>query len=98
MRTCGCPVAGHRPEKSRSCRYPYTGSALMTSVDVRTLPAPILIRLHLVSAAMMSEQEAEEATDWRHIALVTERDISRSGVSADEARLYRVLDAESQRI
>ena len=68
----------------------------MTSVDVRMLPDPMLIRLHLVSEAMMSEQEAEEATDWRHIAFVTEREISRRGVSADEVRLYRVLDAESQ--
>jgi hypothetical protein len=70
----------------------------MTSVDVRTLPDPILIRLHLVSAAMMSEQEAEEATDWRQIAFVTEREIRRRGVSADEVGLYRVLDAESQRL
>jgi len=70
----------------------------MPSVDVRTLADPILIRLHLVSAAMMREQEAQEATDWRHIALVTEREISRRGVSGDKVRIYGALDAETQRL
>ena len=70
----------------------------MPSVDVRTLPDPILIRLHLVSAAMMSEQEAEAATDWCHIAFVTEREIGRRGFPLNEVRMYRALDSESQRI
>ena len=51
----------------------------MPRVDVRTLADPILIRLHLVSEKMMTDQEIGEVTDWQYIARVTANELTRRG-------------------
>ena len=74
-----------------------TGCDLMPRVDVRTLADPILIRLHLVSEKMMTDQEIGEVTDWQYIARVTANELTRRGLRPEDVRCFETLDADSQR-
>jgi len=70
----------------------------MPRIDVRAIPEPMLIRLHLVAASMMTDPETEEPTDWRQIAAVTEREIKHRGVSPEYVRFFGILDAEPRQL
>ncbi len=69
----------------------------MPMVDVRTLADPILIRLHLVSEKLMTDQEAGEVTDWGYIARVTENELARRGLRTEDVRGFETLDTDAQR-
>jgi len=39
----------------------------MPRVDVRTLPDPILFRLHLVAQELLQEEDGTKQTNWAHV-------------------------------
>ena len=67
----------------------------MPRVDVRTLPDPILFRLHLVAQELLQE-EGTEQTNWAQVVRVTRGEILRRGFSSRDLQWLGAADQEGR--
>ena len=67
----------------------------MPRVDVRTLPDPILFRLHLVAREMLPEDGTEQ-TNWAHVVRVTLGEITRRGFSPSDIQWLGAADLDGR--
>ena len=67
----------------------------MPRVDVRTLPDPILFRLHLVAREMLQEDGTEQ-TNWAHVVRVTLSEITRRGFSSQDVQWLGAADRDGR--